>query len=337
MKKFSNFCDIGEIFKALCEALYLLSEKNLSLREIEQSENIKSFRDFLASIQRIARNCTSYEELITSIQNSSLSNTVYIGLLGKILDSLQLLKPSKRRIFVVKTLENALMRTGHLFLIENIHNKWKYLNELIHATSTLELLEVALMGIDSEVINPIATLRQSIGNRLPEEYFAELIAGWLVEDFFLYILEKKGFICSLEGIDKERTIFFSKQRKMGVFDLVCRFKAEEYKFEVQRVGKLSSSIDKKFYKFDLKSHKWKKEKSNNFVVFWIGKNPPKFPKKYLNMSNTIIFIPTFIEKSHFDNERNKLIVPQTTIDKVILSFEDFVKMTADELRNHLCM
>ncbi len=345
-------CNIEDFKSAVEKCENLLSEKNLSCRGIKKEDlsdeikdkirNLKNFLSWIAK-QIDKGEVNSYVHLLKELQtNKAPSGTSdQIGFLGKILDAVQIVEintlRSKR---ISKTIEENLARTGHKFLLGNNSKhldkiKREYSKELLEATSTFHLLEVSFMQCKKDKSrNPIASLRKSAGNRLPEEYFSELLAGWLVEDAIKLALENKGFKVTLNGVDKERKILFYKPKDMSAYDLEVE---GNFFMEVQRVGKLTISrkyeekLNGKSINISLKKHKYNEGNSNNkILVLWIGKNAPNIKRKNKDLlENKLLFVinPKNRKEVVFNNKRIYISVNliSTGIPSSNISFQNQFK------------
>jgi len=299
----SLLCNLRTFKSALEECAFLLTEENLLPRGIkndlfEKDKDLENLRNFLSwIIKEINEGVDSYEKLVKEIQKLKTPDSyrLQIGFLGKILDAVQVVKPGtlrNRRVAV--TIKGALERTGHEFVWEEVkrEERKKYTKELVRATATFHLLEIVFSKAKTtEKKNPIATLRRSMGNRLPEEYFAELLAGWFIEDVIKSELERKGFVTELKGVDRERKVLFVKPNNMGDYDLEVEIEKERFLLEMQRVGKLTKTR-KGLFKTVLKSHKYEGGNSNEkILILWIGENPTQIAKVHSKWFNHLIFIP----------------------------------------------
>jgi len=280
-------CTIGEFKDALTKSIALFNDeviqsKNLSPNEIEPI--IRNVKLFLTTIKDEieSNNIDTYEKLIFFLENIELSNRKLIpltGYLGKILDVIQLLKPNTTRSKNSKNyFKNSLKRTGHDFLFNELSDgeKENLFEEIINSAALYILLEVSNFAY-SNSINPISTLRNSMGDRLPEEYFSELLAGWFIEDVLIAKLKSKGFIIHQTGIDTSRKILFKRPRNMGDADINIEYNTHQYSIELQRVGKatkptkLYEKPNNEIIKTSLKSHKI--TNNNTLTLLWFGNNP----------------------------------------------------------------
>ena len=307
-------------------------EENLKKRKVEEiTPDVQRLQKFLLKILE-NRRVSNYNDLLIFV-NSSKELTKYrefIGFLGKILDAVQLLKPSKRREFAQSKLINNLKRTGHNFLtqewdkdLENIYTK-----EISEASATFLLLEVAY-NLNTQLKNPLATLRRSMGDRLVEEYFSELIAGWIIEDAIIQKLRRKGIKIVQDSVDKERIIKFSRPKNMGNYDIIASVNNYRYFFEVQRVGaQITFKKDLKKFVTPLKKHKYEGGDSDNkIILLWFGKDIPNFKKRDKELENRLIFIKNIKNSPDFSQKDDFLIFSNLSslIDRSI-SWEEFKKM-----------
>jgi hypothetical protein len=337
-----NLCEFESFKNALKQAINLLTEENLKKRGIKEvSENIQKLKEFLTKISENDK-IKNYNDLVEFVNSSKdlIKYKEFIGFLGKILDAIQLLKLSKRRDFAKSKLTENLKRTGHNFLIEekeippeNLENI--YLKEIAEASATFILLEVAY-ALNSQSKNPLATLRKSMGDRLPEEYFSELISGWMIEDIIIQKLREKGIRVEQESVDKERIIKFVKPKSMGSYDIIAyvNYKnCKKYFFEVQRVGnQITLNKDLKKFVTPLKKHKYEGGNSNNkIILLWFGKNIPDLKKRDKELENKLIFIKNVKQNPDFSQKNDFLIFSDLkTLTNRSISWENFKKMNKDE-------
>lgn len=308
-------CSIEEFKNALDKSITLfdnevIQSKNLTPSEVEPIvRNVKLFLTTLKS-QIESKKINTYQELISFLENLELSDRELIpltGYLGKILDVIQLLKPNTTRSKNAKKyFINSLKRTGHDFLFNELSQiqKKALFSEIINSAALYILLEVSNFAY-SNSINPIASLRNSMGDRLPEEYFSELLAGWFIEDVLIEKLKEKGFKISQTGVDTERKILFKRPENMSSADITIQYGDNELKLEVQRVGKASFTVKKKgqktkYYKTTLKSHKT--TDSNALTLLWFGDNP-----KHIAQSNEFLYNKICIVRNKDINSANQNI------------------------------
>lgn len=277
-------CTIEEFKNALDKSIDLFEDniiksKNLSPNEVEPiTRNIKRFLTIL-KLGIETNNIDTYEELISFLENLEITErelTPLIGYLGKILDVIQLLKPNTTRSKNAKKyFINSLKRTGHNFLFNELSEMQKenLFNEIINSAALYILLEVSNFAY-SNSINPISSLRNSMGDRLPEEYFSELLAGWFIEDILIEKLRNKGFTINQTGIDTNRNILFKRPKNMGEADIDISYGEHKRKIELQRVGKATkpnNTNNTAMIKTSLKSHKTTMQDA--LTLLWFGDAP----------------------------------------------------------------
>jgi len=326
-------CSIKEFKEALEKAIQLFNDeviksKNLDVEETKKAiSNIEKFLNILQNDIK-AKNIDTYEKLIKFLENLEITNkdlTPLSGYLGKILDVIQLLKPNTTRSKNAKKyFRNSLKRTGHEFLFNELstNERKKLFDEIINSSALYILLEISNFAY-SNTINPISSLRNSMGDRLPEEYFSELLAGWFIEDVFIKQLKNKGFEVNQVGVDTERKILFKRPRNMGGADIKIKYDNREYKIELQRVGKATKPTkindikNEATIKTTLKSHKITDD--NVLTILWFGDNPNGIAEKNSFLYNKICIIKNsdinntsnnkvyhkndniFIDKNYIDN------------------------------------
>lgn len=360
-------CDLKTLKTALVKCNSLLSNDILSLRgvpeDILDSKELRSLRGFLDwLIKKIDEGINSFESLIKELERPE-APTEYkslMGFLGKILDAIQVVKPTTLRYSeVVNTFRNALSRSGHEFLLNEYREIYEnYIKELVEATASFLLLEVVLyMNKDRRSNNPIASLRKSMGDRLPEEYFAELLAGWFVEDVIKKVLEEKSFSVKLTGVDRERKIFFSRPRGMGEYDLEVVADDESnksYRLEVQRVGKISryrgnneeskenNKESKRFFYTELKQHKYRGGGDcSKVLTFWIGQGKLRIERREKNKSKVVVrknetnpsyilFVPNIRNRNDVNFEDKKVYISEDLLIKA-LPWEEFKRISKEQL------
>lgn len=306
-------CTIEEFKDALTKSIALfdnevIESKNLLPNETEPiTRNVKLFLTTLKS-KIESNNINTYEELISFLENIELSDKNLIpltGYLGKILDVIQLLKPNTTRSKNSKKyFKNSLKRTGHDFLFDELSQEEKedLFEEIITSAALYILLEVSNLAY-SNSINPISTLRNSMGDRLPEEYFSELLAGWFIEDVLIEKLKTKGFNINQTGIDTSRKILFKRPKNMGDADINIEYNKLKYSIELQRVGKatkpnkINAVKNTNVVKTYLKSHK-RKDK-DTLTLLWFGNNPKGIAK-----TNSYLYNKLCIVKNSDVNDSN---------------------------------
>lgn len=297
-------CTIEEFKSALDKSIMLFNDdiiesKNLLPSEIEPI--IKNVKLFLVTLKSKidSSNINTYEELISFLENIDLSDRNLVpltGYLGKILDVIQLLKPNTtRNKNSKKYFKNSLKRTGHDFLFSELSPDEKEIlfEEIINSSALYILLEVSNLAYSS-LINPISTLRNSMGDRLPEEYFSELLAGWFIEDVLINELKSKGFIINQTGIDTSRKILFKRPRNMSDADICIDYSSNQKSIELQRVGKatkpskIEGKINNEIFKTSLKSHKI--INNNSLTLLWFGNNPSGIAERNSFLYNKLCIV-----------------------------------------------
>ena len=337
----SLLCDLNTFKSALEECVFLLTKENLSPRGIEDvlsNSDLENLRNFLSwMVTKINNGIDSYEKLVEEIQKSETpaSYKFQIGFLGKILDAVQIIKPGTlRNRRVIETIKEALSRTGHEFVWEEAdqEEKERYAKKLVRATATFHLLEIVFSKAKTAgKKNPIATLRRSMGYRLPEEYFAELLAGWFVEDVIKSELERKGFITELKGVDRERKVLFVRPNNMGDYDLEVEIENERFSLEMQRVGKLTKTREGLF-KTALKSHKYEGGNSNEkILILWIGEKPTQIAKAHSKWFNHLIFIPNIRHQRGVTFSNDTIYFKESFLINGSLSWNKFKNINGGDL------
>jgi len=327
------FCNIEDFKEALRNCTKLLQEDELKKRGLEGiTQGIEKTRNFLHYIiQNTQKDVNSYEELIKTLYSSRIppQYSQLCGLTGKFLDAIQILKPSTvRNCKVRKSIIDALKRTGHLLSWEELKERQKYEEELVKATATYELLEVAFLIEPDQSRNPINTLRISMGARLPDEYFAELMAGWIIEDVLKENLESKKFDCSLEGPDKERKIQVVRPLGMGIYDFKASKADDTFYLELQRVGKISKERGIEKVSTYLKRHKYEGGNvGSKILILWIGEPSQQAYKKW---SQKVVFIANVVSKKDVDFKNDCIYLPEKMLDNAP-TWEDFRQKSISEI------
>jgi len=357
----SLFCKIDDFKKAVNRCIELLNSDALRHRGIDisgmdevsriQLDNLISFLSWVK--KKVETGIDSYPRLVEELQRSEVPEDykILLGFLGKILDAVQVVKSCTLRNKQVKnTIRKCLERTGHDFLLSEISEdlKKKFFEELLNATATFLLLEVVFSFSNSA--NPISSLRRNMGDRLPEEYFSELLAGWLVEEVVFSELEQKGISVIRHGVNKKRKILFKRSKNMGDYDLTFFLESGqvdgnyEFKLEIQRVGKRKIPMDrnKNAFKVDLKLHKgnFLKEKVNNSILLlWIGEGKFRIkegeknitPRKGKKPSYLLFISKKDLNKVEYDESTEKLFIDREFLRKNAIEWERFKEMTKEDL------
>jgi len=331
-------CEIRDFKNALKNASSLLEEKQLKERGIQSiSRGIIICRNFLEELYQ--NDYKSYPEFICFLQKFGASKEVSLltGGLGKLLDVIQILKSNTLRNKRIKeSICRSLQRTGHLYLWEELSDKERhyYQEELINGTALFHLLEVVSLYEPAQSSNPINTLRNSMGARLPEEYFAELLAGWVIEDVFKNFFKKKGFRCFLEGPDKQHKLIFVRPEEMGYYDFKIVADNKIFYLELQRLAKLNKETDSKKkelmgkIKTYLKEHKYMGgDNRNKILILWIG---IPFQKTYKKWAQKILFISDIKRKKDVVFKNEYLYLPERFLNEA-LSWEELKQKSSTDL------
>lgn len=331
----SLLCEVTDFRGALLQCAKLLREEELEARGLQETPSaIPLCREFLHYLSN--QEVTSYKQLVELLQGSRADKKFLrlTGFLGKLLDAVQILKPnSARNQRVRQSIYTALGRTGHDFIWNTLPKDTKehYEHELLKATAIYQLLEIAALMEPSDSDrsrNPISTLRNSMGARLAEEYFSELLAGWVVEDTFKSFLETKGFKCALEGPDRERQIQFARPTEMGIYDFRVSRVGNTFSLELQRVGKLSRVGNTDRIKTYLRSHKYEGgDDDTKVLVLWIGKPAQQAYKKW---TQKLVFISNVRSKSNISFSDDKLLLPTEILDSA-RTWKDLADLTGEEI------
>jgi len=355
----SILCGFGTFKSALRKCIRLLDEENLTKRNIDKFPNkvkkrLRTLRAFLAYLEQISERTRSYEELLKELQKPETPKEYLelIGFLGKVLDALQIVKPgTSRRKKVTEKIRASLERTKHDFVLEEISesDKKAYEEELAEATATFHLLEVVFsVHKTMKKSNPIASLRGSMGRRLPEEYFAELLAGWLVEDVVKSELKKKGFEVELTGVDRERKVFMKKPKNMGAYDLKVETDEGTYFLEVQRIAPNKLKQKDGCFHTTLKKHKYEGGMGKcKVLVLWVGKGWSKdidkdkeggtiSRERRQDNPSYLFFIPNLEENKYkgnirYDNDKETLYIEKRYLEQKALAYEKFKEISKEDL------
>ena len=296
----------------------LLQQNELAARGITDPPGvIETCRQLLRYILDETRVDFSYEQLVHKLQKDRMPPqfAILFGVVGKLLDAIQIIKSSSFRNNAIRqSIVEKLKRSGHEFVWQELAGRQRYEEELLKATATFQFLEVASLLEPKRGRNPISTLRKSMGSRLPEEYFAELLAGWIIEDILVEVLRSKGLDCDLEGPDRLRKIQFFRPPEMGVYDFRVSHGNEAFYLELQRVGKLSRERGEVRVRTALKRHKFDRgNRKNRILVLWIGR-----PKQagYAKWARRLVFIsdPSHKEKEGIFHRAENIYLPVEILD-----------------------
>jgi len=352
------FCKVNDFKEAVDSCIELLSSDALESRGIDVSDfdensshQLESLKGFLIWVKKkIEMGVDSYSCLVEELQKSKVPRDyqLLIGFLGKILDAIQVMKDHSLRNEQVKNaIRRSLERTGHNFLLDEVDEslKRRFFKELLSATATFLLLEVVFSFSNS--VNPISSLRRSMGDRLPEEYFSELLAGWLVEEVICNELEQKEISVTRYGVDRERKVLFKRPENMGDYDLIFSLESEQgadnrnVRLEIQRVGKNKIPKDKneKAYRVDLKLHKSDfLENDNSMLLLWIGEGKFRIengektitPRKGKKPSYLLFISKEDSDKVKYDENAEKLFIDPEFLKENAIEWKRFKEMTREE-------
>lgn len=355
----SLFCKVDDFKEAISSCIELLDfdalrRRGINILDIDEVSRVQlnNLIGFLSWVkEKVETSVDSYPRLVEELQKSEVPEDykILVGFLGKIFDAVQVIKSCTLRNKQVKNaIRKCLERTGHDFLLSEINEdlRKKFLEELLNATATFLLLEVVFSFSNSA--NPISSLRRNMRDRLPEEYFSELLAGWLVEEVIFSELEKKGISIIRHGVDKERKILFRRSKNMGEYDLIFSLRnaqddgSFDFKLEIQRVGKKKIPLDreKKAYKVDLKSHKEKflKEENNSVLLLWIGEGKFRIeegkktitPRKGEKPSYLLFISNEDFSKLEYNKSAKKLFIDPEFLRKNAIEWKRFKRMTKED-------
>ena len=298
-------CKVSEFKKALDDSLLLLDDKYLITKNIDPSQDsiepIQKLKFFIELINKKLEYTDDYSKVIAVLDKDTeikrFSLTPLLGYLGKILDGIQLLKNnSMRNKNAVKYVKSNLERTSHDFILNKLSDELKTCidSEIIKSSALYIFLEASYFAFGN-IANPIKTLRRSMGDRLPEEYFSELISGWIIEHIFIQELNSLGLTATKTGADSEFSIKFKKPKNMAIADIELKLNESTMSIELQRVGKATK--EGKYFKTALKIHKI--DNKDNITVLWFGKNP-----KGIANRNCILYDRILIFSNSSINNRN---------------------------------
>ena len=278
---YSVICKPGDIVCALKKLIRILDKENLRLRKVPEElvDEAQSLRLFLGLLLNIIqeKSPNDYADLLRLLDKVDADKRFlgYLPFKGCLLDSLSILSLKSRQKAIINCLNESIERTGGMK--DSLFSKIKisYYNELLESVA----LFYALKGIGNKLgLNPLKGIRANIGNRSVEEYFSDLIAGWIYEDWVIANIEfnlPKSCRLVMGGTDAYRKIKFSEIGGEPDFEIRCSNKV--VRFEVQRVGKNSC---KKKLGFDLRQNlgksiptlmwielKTHKVNNNDFILF----------------------------------------------------------------------
>ena len=351
------FCKVDDFKEAVGKCIELLQPVSLKHRGINKQDidkcnpQLTNLIGFLSQVrEKVEAGADSYPRLVEELQKSKVPKDykVLVGFLGRILDAVQVMKDSAlRNKQVKKAVKRCLKRTGHDFLLTEVSEdlRKELFEELLSATATFLLLEVAFSFSDST--NPLSSLRRSMGDRLPEEYFSELLAGWLIEEAIFSELKQKGIPVVRNGVDRKRKILFKRPKNMGDSDLVFSLKNAqdnsncEFKLEIQRVGKKKIPLDanEHAYRVDLKTHKGDfLEKDNSILLLWIGEGKFRIkegkktmiPRKGEKPSYLLFISKKDLDSKKVDYKNEKLFINPEFLRKNAIEWKRFKEMTKED-------
>lgn len=330
----NNLCSVEQFINGVDFIIKLIDNKDeIEIRNIPYNNFLKLVQPVLCCIKQVReawneKIINDYPTLVKYVNNDPRFKFC-VKKIGKILDLIQLskLKPED----FLKYLKIPLERTGHENLLGTISSeKMKLLlNEVKYSLVIYYLLELGMyLGDIEQEQNPIKSLRYNMGNRLPEEYFADLLSGWLTEEWFVEYCSK---ILSLNfervGIDKNLKILFIRPSSMGTYDLKLRIDDKDYYIELQRVGEKSVSVSVEtkngstycMLKVDLNKHKLGKEE-NQILILWFGRWISKYisTEKCLNYGAFLI-----VKNTHMiANSNNKIKIELANSDKIFVKYDN---------------
>jgi len=299
---YSVICKPGDIVLALKELIRILDEENLRLRKvpeelIDEVQNLKLFLTLLLQVIQ-EKSPNNYADLLKLLDKVDADKRflVYLPFKGLLLESLSVLALESRQKVVFDYLDKSIERTGRIEdeLFDAV--KASYYKELLESVALFYILK----AIGNKLrMNPLKGIRANVGNRSIEEYFSDIIAGWIYEDWVVANVKvnlPKGCKLNRGGTDADRRIKFSEVGGEPDFEVCCSNKT--IRLEVQRVGKNSCNIVKGFnFRGDkiestpklmwiqVKTHKIS---SNDFVIFVF---PPAF-EKYKPFKGKFLVVPT---------------------------------------------
>ena len=325
--KIETFNDALELSLSLFSEEYF-AKKNLTKDKLS-SPPIENLIKFLSYISDNIKNekIDDYSKLMNVLNDVSDKNFLPLfGYLGKILDGIQLLKDNSfRSRNAMECFKNNLRRTSHDYILEKFPtDTLGNLYAEIKLSSSLYILLEASHLAYTNTDNPISSLRRSMGDRLPEEYFSELLSGWAIEHYFLTILKKHKINALKIGTDNDFTIKFSRSKDMGESDIQVKLNNVDYFLEIQRVGKATKDKSKLFKTF-LKAHKTKKE-DNIVNILWFGKEPKKIASANSKLHDRIIFVRNsdINESDNLKWDKENLYFNESFLDKnSIIGIENF--------------
>jgi len=299
---YSIICKPGDVVCALKKLIRILDEHNLKVRKVpeelvSESQNLRVFLSKLLQIIQ-ERNPRDYADLLKLLDKVDVDKQFlgYLPFKGSLIESLSVLTLKSRRKAVLDYLDRSIERTGRIEdeLFEVV--KVSYYEELLESVA----LFYALKAVGSKLrVNPLKEIRANVGNRSIEEYFSDIIAGWIYEDWVVANIKANlpaGCTLRRGGTDADRKIKFSEIGGEPDFEVCCSGKL--IRLEVQRVGKNSCNVVKGFdFRGDriestpklmwiqVKTHKIS---SNDFIIFIF---PPAF-KEYEPFKGKFLVVPT---------------------------------------------
>ena len=336
----SFLCKPEDVISALKELENLLSEKSLKERGVlgfgecflKEVENLKQFLSFLVR-ELESRTFEDYAKLLEFLDSLEVKDRKFLEFLpykDSLITALSIFAVKKREEALRLLFQESLERVGRIEDDEFAESEEEYFEEFKRSLALFYALKVVGNKVG---ISLIKNLRNSIGGREVEEYFADLTVGWIYEDWFLKKLKKTLKNCSVvpHGVDADRKVKFSKPT--GDSDVLVQCKTEEGKtkkvrLDVQRVGDRSCQDAGDYLEVELKDHKVSK---NDFVVFVF---PVAF-KKFEPLSGKVLVVPTKEVKGFWYklNESKALNLKEEILSSPSLrkNTKDAIKKLFDEL------
>lgn len=258
-------CSLKGIKDGLSKLINILNHENLRSRNINSSE-VDILVNLLREISELIKkeNVKDYSDLIFLLNTTKIDSKYKQIIYRKsfLIEAISILSIRSRKEELRQYIENSLDRTNTNFedsIFKNIKNK--FFNEFIESLT----IYYSLKSIEF-IRNSVANIRFNIGNRTIEEYFAELISGWILEEYLLLKIEEvigKNHI-KKKGVDASRKILFGKIH--GASDIHLYLNKKSIHIELQRIANSLKPGKKKESEVSvlLKEHKIK---NSNVILF----------------------------------------------------------------------
>lgn len=267
------FCNIEDVKNSIKKLISLLDPYELKSRNLNEEliKKLELLRKFLSEIVSLVedRQINDYAQLIFNLSKHRTDDR-YKDILYKksfIIEALSILGVEYRIKELQQYINNSLDRTNTNFSEDKcfVKIKNKFLREYINSLA----IYYSLKTVES-FENSIARIRFNVGNRNIEEYFAELIAGWILEDYIISKIEQAAYdkiLIKKKGVDADRKILFEKIHGDADIHLHLLASNRDVRIEFQRIANSLKPGRGKKSKALVKIKEHKVEKSD--LIFFI--------------------------------------------------------------------